>query len=731
MPADNGFGTRSSNGNALGLVIPVLVVLSIFVLIAPVPAVVLDLLLATNLTVSVLVLLTTLSVRKPLEFSVFPTVLLLTTLVRLVLNVASTRLILTRAPRFGTDAAGEVIEAFGRFVAQGELLVGLVLFAIVVIIQFVVITKGATRISEVAARFALDSLPGKQLAIDADVAAGFITAEQARERRMELTEQADFYAAMDGAGKFVRGDAIAGILIIGVNLIGGLAIGVLQHGMPVGRAIEVFSTLTIGDGLVSQVPGFLIAVAAGILTTRSSRESNLSRDVVQQSAGDATPVLLAGAFVAAMAFTGLPMLPLLGLGLGCAVLGFSLKKSPTATTNLSTVQSSVPQKVAPAEVAAASPALPRPREVRVEDKLAIEPIEVELGYRLIKLADPDHGGDLLERVTQLRSKVAQELGIILPKVKIRDSIRQKDTGYQIKIRDVSLASGELRMDAVLAINTGFVSGELAGTDAIEPASGRPAKWIDPSLAEHAKTMGYKVVDPIVVLSSHLTEIVKTHADELLTREQVHHLLDNLRRTSPKVVDELVPELLKPSHVHQILCNLLRERVPVRDLETILQSLGDSADRSKDLTILTEAARRSLGRTICQQHRDANRALRVITLDPALEDVLAAGFELSERGPRIKLPLQVIDGVVQELARQTNKLVRAGYPAVVLCTSPIRPLLRQLTQTKLPKLVVLSLDEISRDTQVHSQGQIPIHVVKMPPRRDAEESFRQPILAALT
>ena len=731
MPADNGIGPRSTNGNALGLVVPTLVVLSILVLIAPVPAFVLDILLAANVTGSVLILLTTISVRKPLDFSVFPSILLLTTLVRLVLNVASTRLILTRAPKFGTDAAGDVIEAFGRFVAQGQLVVGLILFAIVVIIQFVVITKGATRISEVAARFALDALPGKQLAIDADVAAGFITPEQARERRAEITEQADFYAAMDGAGKFVRGDAIAGILITLINLVGGLAIGVLQNGMPVGRAIEVFSTLTIGDGLVSQIPGFLIAVAAGLLTTRSSRESSLSRDVVQQSTGDAASLFLAAVFIVGMAFTGLPMLPLLALGLGCAILGMKQKKPPVANPVQST--KAIPKSMSPAEsvVTIAMPAPSRPREIRVEDKLAIEPIEVELGFRLIKLADPDQGGDLMDRVTQLRNKMAQELGIILPKVKIRDSLRQKDFGYQIKIRDVSLASGELRMDSLLAINTGFVSGELAGSETIEPASGRPAKWIEASLAEQAKAFGYKVIDPIVVLVSHLTEIVKSHADELLTREQVHHLLDNLRRTSPKVVDELIPDLLKPSHVHQILCNLLRERVPVRDLESILQSLGDFADRSKDLTILTEQVRRSLGRTICHQYRDANRALRLITLDPALEDVLSAGFEMSERGPRIKLPLQVIDGVVQELARQTNKLVRAGYPAVVVCAASIRPLLRQLTQSKLPRLAVLSIEEITRDTQVISQGQIPIHVVKLPTRRDIEETHRQPLVAVLT
>ncbi len=732
MPTDVGRGPRSISGNSLGLVFPILVVLSVLVLVAPVPPVILDLLLAANVTASVLVLLTTISVRKPLDFSVFPSLLLLTTLVRLVLNVASTRLILTRAHTAGTDAAGEVIEAFGRFVAQGQLIVGLILFAIVVVIQFVVVTKGATRISEVAARFALDGMPGKQLAIDADVTAGFITAEQARERRAELSDQADFYSAMDGAGKFVRGDAIAGILITLINLLGGLAIGVFQHHMTIARAIEVFATLTIGDGLVSQIPGFLIAVAAGLLATRSSRPSDLSQDVVYQTFRDPQSLFLAAVFVGGLAFTGLPMLPLLALGVGCAFVGINLRKQQRIeATRVESPSASAPV-AGPSPVTTRSPTATGrlARESRPEDKLTVEPIELELGFRLIKLADPEAGGDLMDRVTQLRSKIAQELGIILPKVKIRDSLRLKDFGYQIKLRDVSVASGELRMDSLLAINTGFVSGDLAGTDCIEPANGRPAKWIEPALAEQAKTLGYKVIEPSLVLIGHLTEIVKSHADELLTRQYVHQLLENLKRTSPDVVAELIPELLKPSHVHQILCNLLRERVPVRDLETILQTLGDYADRTKDLAILTEYSRHALSRTICQQYRDSSRTIRTITLDPALEDVLMGGFEFGERGLRVKLSPQVIEGVVQELTRQCNKLVRAGYPAVVVCAASVRPVLRQITQTTLPKLAVLSLQEITRDTLVQPQGQVPINAIKLPLKRPIDESLQKPMLAAM-
>ena len=733
MSIDVGRGPRMTSGGSLGLVFPILVVLSVLVLVAPVPAFVLDLLLAANVTASVLVLLTTISVRKPLEFSVFPSLLLVMTLARLVLNVASTRLILTRAHTSGTDAAGAVIEAFGKFVAQGQLAVGLILFSIVVVIQFVVITKGSNRISEVAARFALDGMPGKQLAIDADLGAGLITTDQAQSRRAEVSDQADFYAAMDGAGKFVRGDAIAGILIALINLVGGLAIGIFQHHMTVSRAVEVFATLTIGDGLVSQIPGFLISVAAGLLATRSSRESDLSQDVMRQIFREPTSLFLAAAFAGGLAFTGLPMLPLVALGIGCVYVGMRLNtqqrhdstrdRSRTALTTkkIDSAAATVPN-VSAARLS---------RESRPEDKLAVEPIELELGLRLIKLADPDAGGDLMDRVTQLRSKIAQELGIILPKVKIRDSLRLKDFAYQIKLRDVPIAVGELRIGSLLAINTGYVSDELEGTDFIEPASGRAAKWIEPALAEQAKTRGYKVVEPAVMLIAHLADIVKSHADEMLTRQHVHQLLDNLRLTSPKVVDELIPDLLKPSHVHQILCNLLRERVPVRDLESILETLGDYADRTKDLSVLTEYVRHSLSRAICQQYRDVTRTLHAITLDPALEDVLTGGFEFGERGLIVKLTPQVVDGVLHELSRQASKLVRAGYPPVVVCAASVRPVLRQMTQSALPKLAVLSLSEITRDTLVRPHGQIPINAIKIPPGREFVEPVQQRITMSTT
>ncbi|MBX3450242.1 MAG: flagellar biosynthesis protein FlhA [Planctomycetaceae bacterium] len=704
MPVADSHEPKSLWAVSQGLIFPVLIVMAVLVIISPLPPFVMDLLLAGNVTVSVVILLTTIYVGKPLEFSVFPSLLLGTTLARLVLNVATTRLILTRAAIDGTSAAGGVVEAFGQFVAGGQLVVGLVLFTILVIIQFVVITKGATRISEVAARFALDGMPGKQMAIDADLNAGLITQEVAKARRAEVSQQADFYGAMDGASKFVRGDAIAGIIITLINIVGGLIIGMVMHGKSFQEALEIYTTLTVGDGLVSQVPAFLISLAAGLLVTRSSAHSNLSQDVLGQTFKHSEALFIASAFVTALAFTGLPMVTMLTLGGSCAVIGFSLRKTKKQT------QQAEKQEAQQKEEAAASP------EAKPEDNLLVDPLELELGYGLIRLADPASGGDLLDRITRLRHKIAQDLGIILPKVRLRDNVRLDQRSYQIKLRDVPIAWGELFPEGRLAIDTGMVTGPIPGIETREPAFGRPAKWIDAGLSERAELLGYSVVEPAAVAMTHLTEVVREHADELLSRQHVHELLANLKERSPKVVEELVPDLLKPSQVHQILSNLLRERVPIRDLETILETLGTYADRTKDLTILTEYARHSLSRVICREHRDRNRVLHVVTLDPAVEDVLAAGMEFSERGLVIKLSPQVGEAVTQELARQLKKLVDAGHAPVVLCSPQIRAGLRQLTQNALPKLAVLSLNEVTRDTAVEPHAQVTLAAIKSPPQR---------------
>ncbi len=679
------------------LIFPLAIFASILVFVVPLPAWTMDLLLACNLTIGAVVLLTTIYARKPLDFSVFPALLLGTTLARLVLNVASTRLILTRGATDGEYAAGEVIAAFQRFVAGDSVAVGLIIFIIIVVIQFLVITKGATRISEVAARFALDGMPGKQMAIDADLNAGIISAEQAKVRREEITHQADFYGAMDGASKFVRGDAIAGIVITLINMVGGIYMGMAENAMSFSEAISTFTKLTIGDGLVSQVPAFLISLAAGLLITRSSSDSNLSRDMVGQVFGSPQALWIAAGFLVALSFTGLPGPPLFVLGTACAGVGFSLNQQRKHKAEAQVA----------AEAEKAQKARPEPKP---EDNLLVDPMELELGFGLIRLADVNSGGDLLERVTRVRHKVAQELGIILPKVRIRDNIRLEQRQYQIKINDVAVAWGSAYPDGLLAIDTGATNGKIPGVETTEPAFGRPAVWIEAGQRERAELIGYSVIEPAAVIVTHLTEVVRQHSDELLSRQQVHQLIDNLKERSPKVVEELIPDLMKTSQVHQVLTNLLRERVPIRNLETILESLTDWAERTKDTGILTEYVRHGLSRTICQQLRDKNRVLRVLTMDPAVEDLIAAGIEHGERGTVVKLSPQVAEAVTRGIADELKRLTAAGHQPVIVVSPQIRATLKQITSAALPSLSVLSLNEITRDTQVEAVGQVGVDVV---------------------
>jgi flagellar biosynthesis protein FlhA len=446
------------------------------------------------------------------------------------------------------------------------------------------------------------------------------------------------------------------------------------------------------------VPAFLISLAAGLLTTRTSTESNLSRDVVGQMFRHAEALYLAAAFVMALAFTGLPMIPMLTLGGSCGIVAFGLRSHKKKQE-----QAAVRQQMQQTEQQRPQP--------KPEDQLLVDPLELELGYGLIKLADPASGGDLLDRVTRVRHKIAQELGIILPKVRIRDNIRLDQRGYQIKLRDVPIAWGDVYPDGWLAIDTGAVTAGIPGIETTEPAFGRPARWIEPGQKERAELLGYSVVEPTSVIVTHLTEVVRSHAEELLSRQHVHELLNNLKERSPKVVEELIPDLLKPAQVHAILGNLLRERVPIRDLEVILETLGEYADRTKDLTILTEYARHSVSRIICQQYRDSKRTLHVVTLDPALEDVLAAGFEFGERGFHVKLSPQVAESVTNELSRQLQQLVQQGHPPVVLCSPHVRTGLRQITAVALPKLAVLSLNEVTRDTAVEPHGQVSLSAIR--------------------
>jgi flagellar biosynthesis protein FlhA len=671
------------------LVLPLSLIASVLVIIVPLPAAVLDILLAANITLSVIVLLTTVYVRTPLEFSIFPSMLLATTLGRLVLNVASTRLILTHGGSDKMHAAGGVIKAFGEFVAGDQLVVGVIIFVIIVVIQFVVITKGATRISEVAARFALDGMPGRQMAIDADLNAGSIDEKEAQRRREEITQQADFYGAMDGASKFVRGDAIAGIMITLINVVGGFIIGVAQQGMAFVDAAEIFTKLTIGDGLVSQVPAFLISLAAGLLVTRSTQKTDLPAQFLEQLFNNPRALAVASGFLGILVFTNLPKVPLLALGTGCGALALMLTRQGKAQD----------QKKAEQAKAEAT----KPPEERIEDFLAVDPMEIEIGAALVKLASPKYGGDLLPRITAVRQGVAADIGVILPKVRIRDNIRLGEHEYRIKIANNPVAHGEVHPGKLLALDSGATTGKISGIETKDPAFGQPAIWIDAGLSERASMLGYTPVEPTAVLATHLQEIVRRHADELLTRDATKHLLDELKKTSPAVVDELIPNPMKLAEVQQVLQMLLREEVPIRQLSQVLETLGDYAGKTKDLVFLAEYVRHRLARTICTRYRDTESRLFVMTLDASLEDKVAAGIEHSERGLFIRTAPQTIEKLCEKIGAEAHKLTRTGKRPVLLVSPQIRAGLKQMTSANLPRLIVMSYSEITRDTKVEIVG----------------------------
>ncbi len=675
-----------------GLILPMGIISSVLVILVPLPPMILDLLLAANITLAVIVLLTTVYVKTPLEFSIFPSLLLATTLGRLVLNVASTRLILTQAGLTQrSDAAGSVIQTFGDFVAGGNLIVGLIIFVIVIVIQFVVITKGATRISEVAARFALDGMPGRQMAIDADLNAGIIDEREAQHRREEITQQADFYGAMDGASKFVRGDAIAGIVITLINIAGGLIIGVFQSQMTLVGAAELFTVLTIGDGLVSQVPAFLVSLAAALLVTRSTQSINLPVMFLQQLFSRPQALAVAGGFLGILIFTSLPKVPLLLIGGSC--IGMAL---------LLTKQNRISEERSAAAASAKAAAEARPEE-RIEDYLTVDPMEMEIGVGLIRLADPNRGGDLLPRITGVRQAVASDIGIILPKVRIRDNMRLPENAYRVKIANNPVAEGSVYPERLLAMDSGMTHGTIPGEETTDPAFHQPAVWIDEGVRERAEMLGYTPVEPAAVLATHLQEVVRRHADDLLTRDATQHLVEELKKTSPAVVEELIPSVLKLSEVQQVLQMLLREEVSIRQLGLILETIGDHAGKTKDPIWLTEYVRHRLARTICTRYRDHDNRLFVITLDPALEDRIAAGIEHSERGLFIRMSPAAIEKTCEIIAAGLESLTNAGHLPVVLVSPQIRPGLKQLTAASIPRLAVLSYNEITRDTKIESVG----------------------------
>jgi flagellar biosynthesis protein FlhA len=541
----------------------------------------------------------------------------------------------------------------------------------------------------VAARFALDGMPGRQMAIDADLNAGIIDEAEAQRRRQDITRQADFFGAMDGASKFVRGDAIAAIVITLVNIVGGLIIGVAEAGMPLAQAMQVFTKLTIGDGLASQVPAFLISLAAGLLVTRSSYEVNLPKEFVGQLLARPQALLVTGAFLFALIFTNLPTLPLLTISGGCFGMAAMMNRNKERARTAAELK-------AKAEAA-------KPPDERVEDYLTTDPMEIELGVGLIRLADPKRGGDLLERVQRVRQNVASEIGIIMPKVRIRDNVRLDQNQYRIKLADMAVANALIEPGKLLAMDSGATTGKIRGIDTREPAFNSPASWIEQGQRSQAEMYGYTVIEPASVLATHLTETVRKHADEILTRDATKHLIDELKQTSPATVDELIPSVMKLADVQRILQMLLREQVSIRQLGPILETLGDYGSRTKDPVLLAEYVRHRLARWICTRYRDKDGVLHVVTLDPALEDRVRAGIEHSERGLFIRMSPPVVEATCKQIGAEVEKLVRKNRPPVLLVSPQIRAGLKQLTASHLPRLVVLSFNEITRDTQIESVG----------------------------
>jgi flagellar biosynthesis protein FlhA len=670
------------------LVIILGVVGVVLIMIIPIPTFLMDIMLTLSLCIGLFILLISMYTKEALEFSVFPSLLLTVTLFRLSLNIATTRLILSQAD------AGYVVDVFGTFVTKGNMVVGAIIFLILVIIQFLVITKGAGRIAEVAARFTLDAMPGKQMAIDADLNAGLINEEQARERRSKISREADFYGAMDGASKFVRGDAIAGILITIINVIGGFIIGIAQLGMDWATSLETYTVLTIGDGLISQIPALMISTGSGILVSRAASQTDLGNEITAQLFSRPKVMAVVGSLMLILMFIpGLPKVPFLLIGIGGLVAAY--------LTNKRLINE---KKAAEAPIAAAQN---KTKEEKAEDYLHVDPMELEIGYGLIPLVDVKQGGDLLDRITMIRRQLAAELGIIIPPIRIRDNIQLKPNEYRIKIRTIVTGKGELMNGAYLAMDPGSVTKKIRGIPTVEPAFNLPALWITESQKEDAEMAGYTVVELPAVLATHLTEIIKRHAFEILTRQDVRNLLDNLKENNGTVVDELIPSILSVGDVHKVLQNLLRERVSIRDLLLILETLANVGTRSKNHEILTEYVRNALAPQICEVFKNDDNIIPVITIDPNLEAKLEGAVQETESGFR----LAISPGDVARIIDSTGEIIESvkvmGEIPIVLCSPTIRSQFKKLTENNYNDLVVLSYNEIIPGIEIRSLAMIGI------------------------
>ncbi len=678
------FGEFARNG--LGVPLLVMVVLAMMVL--PLPAFLLDIFFTFNISLSLMVLLAVIYVRRALEFATFPTVLLGATLLRLGLNVASTRIVLING-HTGAQAAGHVIAAFGHFVVGGNYAVGMVVFTVLVIINFVVITKGAGRISEVSARFTLDAMPGRQMAIDADLNAGIITQADAIVRRQEVREEADFYGAMDGASKFVRGDAIAGILIVFINMFGGVIIGAAQHGMPLADAGRTYALLTIGDGLVAQIPALLLSVAVAILVTRVSRPHDMSQQIMSQVLGQPRALAVTSGILALLGIIpGMPNFVFLVMAALCATTAYFLSKRPA------------PGAPKTAAAPAAQSAQPEHKELSWDDVEPVDLIGLEVGYRLIPLVDRAQGGELMGRIKGVRKKLSEELGFLVQAVHIRDNLELGPNSYRITILGAPVGESEVFPDRELAINPGQVSGTLPGSATKDPAFGLAAIWIDKARREQAQAQGYTVVDSSSVIATHLSHLLQSHAHELLGHEEVQQLLNRLGKTAPKLIEDLVPKLLPMSVVVKVLQYLLLERVPIRNLRTICETLAELAPKNQDPIALVAAVRVALGRSIVQNIGGLRQELPVITLDPALEQVLQDSMSAGAGGDAAPgFEPGLADKVQQALGDSARRQEAAGEPAVLLVAPKIRPWIARLMRHSTPSLAVLAYNEIPENRRI--------------------------------
>ncbi len=670
-----------------------LIVLIVLLIIIPLPSWLLDMMFILNLSISFIILIMSMNINEALQFSLFPTILLITTLFRLALNISSTRLILLE-----NGYAGEVVKTFGDFVIRGNPFVGLVIFLIIVVVQFIVISKGSERVSEVSARFTLDAMPGKQMAIDADLSSGLIDEETARERRKKIQREADFFGAMDGASKFVKGDAIVSIIVTFINLIGGLVMGFMNNVGNFQDIINIYSIATVGDGLISQFPALLISVATGMIVTRSASEANISTELVKQFTSQPKVLIMSGGIILSLILIpGFPKLQIILMGLILIGLGYSLQKKET------NLELATDNNLGMNEEITSETSFYRNID-NIYGLLSVETIEMEFGYSLIPLIDENSGGKFIDRIIMFRKKYALEMGLVIPSVKLKDSATLNPNEYSIKLKGEEIARGDVLVDHLLAIAANEIKTPIDGIDTIEPAFGLSAKWIQEKNRIKAELAGYTLIDPTSVIVTHLSEMIKKHVDELLTRQELHHILDNLKKTNEPLVNELIPNIVSIQTLQKVLCNLLKEQVSIRDLETILETLGDYAPSIRDLDVLTEYVRQSLKRSITSKYIE-NKQLKVVTLDARIENMIMESVKKVDNGSYLALDPNSIQQIIQSTSQEIDR-IKDLVPYSIVLTSPIvRVYYKKLMDQFIPNIVVLSFNEIDTNVQIQALANI--------------------------